>query len=387
MMLAAALLSGPQTPAAGRPTEIESLAIEYVLEHVGNEVIVETLLPLGKLDPGLREPEIPLDIREFGSLAAVAEEVGVGAVLVEETKDDPYQLLALGAATTSSVQLGTSVAMAFPRSPTSTAMSAWSLQKLSGGRFLLGLGTQVRAHITRRYGLDWHAPAPWMRDYVNAMRAVWNTWQTGEPLRFESEHYQLDVMVPLFDPGPIEHPEIPIYIAAIGPNMCAVAGEIANGVRLHPVCTTKFIDEEVLPNVMRGAARNGRRLDDVEICLKPLIGTAPTSARLEQVVETVRARVAFYLSTPSYRRTFELHGWGDIAREASQLSRNQRWDDLPGLVHDEMLHTVATIGTYDEIATKLNDRFAERLDRIEFSIPVDNADGADACRQILGQLQ
>lgn len=387
MMLAAALLSGPQTPAAGRPTEIESLAIEYVLEHVGNEVIVETLLPLGKLDPGLREPEIPLDIREFGSLAAVAEEVGVGAVLVEETKDDPYQLLALGAATTSSVQLGTSVAMAFPRSPTSTAMSAWSLQKLSGGRFLLGLGTQVRAHITRRYGLDWHAPAPWMRDYVNAMRAVWNTWQTGEPLRFESEHYQLDVMVPLFDPGPIEHPEIPIYIAAIGPNMCAVAGEIANGVRLHPVCTTKFIDEEVLPNVMRGAARNGRRLDDVEICLKPLIGTAPTSARLEQVVETVRARVAFYLSTPSYRRTFELHGWGDIAREASQLSRNQRWDDLPGLVHDEMLHTVATIGTYDEIATKLNDRFAERLDRIEFSIPVDDADGADACRQILGQLQ
>jgi probable F420-dependent oxidoreductase len=387
MMLAAALLSGPQTPAAGRPTEIESLAIEYVLEHVGNEVIVETLLPLGKLDPGLREPEIPLDIREFGSLAAVAEEVGVGAVLVEETKDDPYQLLALGAATTSSVQLGTSVAMAFPRSPTSTAMSAWSLQKLSGGRFLLGLGTQVRAHITRRYGLDWHAPAPWMRDYVNAMRAVWNTWQTGEPLRFESEHYQLDVMVPLFDPGPIEHPEIPIYIAAIGPNMCAVAGEIANGVRLHPVCTTKFIDEEVLPNIMRGAARNGRRLDDVEICLKPLIGTAPTSARLEQVVETVRARVAFYLSTPSYRRTFELHGWGDIAREASQLSRNQRWDDLPGLVHDEMLHTVATIGTYDEIATKLNDRFAERLDRIEFSIPVDNADGADACRQILGQLQ
>lgn len=350
-------------------------------------MIVETLLPLGKLDPGLREPEIPLDIREFGALAVVAEEVGVGAVLVEETKDDPYQLLALGAATTSSVQLGTSVAMAFPRSPTSTAMSAWSLQKLSGGRFLLGLGTQVRAHITRRYGLDWHAPAPWMRDYVNAMRAVWNTWQTGEPLQFESEHYQLDVMVPLFDPGPIEHPDIPIYIAAIGPNMCAVAGEIADGVRLHPVCTTKFIDDEVLPNVMRGAARTGRRLDDVEICLKPLIGTAPNSARLEQVVETVRARVAFYLSTPSYRRTFELHGWGDIAREASQLSRAQRWDDLPGLVHDEMLHTVATIGTYDEIAARLNDRFAERLDRIEFSIPVNNADDADAFRQILGQLK
>ena len=169
--------------------------------------------------------------------------------------------------------------------------------------------------------------------------------------------------------------------------MCAVAGEIADGVRLHPVCTTKFIDDEVLPNVMRGAARTGRRLDDVEICLKPLIGTAPDAMRLEQVVETVRARVAFYLSTPSYRRTFDLHGWGDIAREASQLSRTQRWDDLPALVHDEMLHTVATIGTYDQIAGKLNDRFAQRLDRIEFSIPVNDADDAEAFRHILEQLE
>ena len=138
---------------------------------------------------------------------------------------------------------------------------------------------------------------------------------------------------------------------------------------------------------MRGAARTGRSLDDVEICLKPLIGTAPDSTKLERVAETVRARVAFYLSTPSYRSAFEVYGWGDIAREASQLSRAQRWDDLPGLVNDEMLHTVATIGTYDQIADKLNDRFAERLDRIEFSIPVTNADDADAYRQILGQLK
>ena len=194
-------------------------------------------------------------------------------------------------------------------------------------------------------------------------------------------------MVPLFDPGPIDHPDIPIYIAAVGPNMCALAGEIADGVRLHPVCTPTFIDDEVLPHVMRGAARTGRSLDDVEICLKPLIATAPDSAKLERVAETVRARVAFYLSTPSYRRAFEVYGWGDIAREASQLSRAQRWDELPGLVDDEMLDTVATIGTYDEIAGKLNDRFAERLDRIEFSIPVNNADDADAYRQILGQLK
>ena len=350
-------------------------------------MIVETLLPLGKLDPGLREPDTPLDIGRVAELAAVAEAGGLGAVLVEETKDDPFQLLALAATSTSSVQLGTSVAMAFPRSPTVTAMSAWSLQKLSGGRFLLGLGTQVRAHVQRRYGIEWHAPAPWMRDYVNAMRAVWRCWQTGTPLDFESDHYRLDVMVPLFDPGPIEHPDIPVYLAAIGPNMCAVAGEVADGVRLHPVCTTRYIDEAVVPNLMRGAARAGRSLADVEICLKPLIGTAPDAARLERVVDTVRARVAFYLSTPSYRRTFDLHGWGDIARDASVLSREHRWEELPGLVHDEMLHTVATIGTYDEIAGRLNERFADRLDRIEFSIPVESDDDAARLRGILAELR
>ncbi|MEZ5279180.1 MAG: TIGR03617 family F420-dependent LLM class oxidoreductase [Acidimicrobiales bacterium] len=350
-------------------------------------MIVESLLPLGKLDPGLREPDTPLDIRRFAELARTAEEVGLGAVLVEETKDDPLQLLALGSTTTSTIQLGTSVAMAFPRSPTATALSAWSLSKVSNGRFLLGLGTQVRAHIERRYGLKWHAPAPWMRDYVNAMRAVWDCWQNRTPLQFESQHYKLDVMVPLFDPGPIEHPDIPVHIAAIGPNMCALAGEVADGVRLHPVCTPRYIDERVLPNLARGAARTDRNVDDVEVCMKPLIGTAPDEERLEKVVRTVRARVAFYLSTPSYRQTFELHDWGDIARQASVLSREKRWDELPGLVSDEMLNTVATIGTYDEIAAKLNERYANRVDRIEFSIPVETPDDAERFRSILADIE
>ncbi|MEM7339305.1 MAG: TIGR03617 family F420-dependent LLM class oxidoreductase [Actinomycetota bacterium] len=350
-------------------------------------MLIESLLPLGKLDPGLREPETPLRIDEFAAGAAQAEAVGLDAVLVEETKDDPYQLLALGATSTSTIGLGTSVAMAFPRSPTITAMSAWSLQKLSGGRFLLGLGSQVRAHVQRRFGLEWHAPAPWMRDYVRAMRAVWDSWQTGEPLAFESEHYSLDLMVPLFDPGPIEHPDIPVHIAAIGPNMCAVAAEVADGIRLHPVCTPRFIDEKVLPAMAVGAARADRSVDEVEVCLKPLVGTAPDDATLARVAETVRARVAFYLSTPSYRRTFELHGWGDIARQASEYSRHQRWDDLPGLVHDEMLHTVATIATHDRIAGELRTRYAERVDRLEFSIPVNSPGDAETLSAILGDLR
>lgn len=355
--------------------------------HHSGRMIVETLLPLGKLDPGLREPDTPLDIRRFGDLAAVAEDVGLDAVLVEETKDDPYQLLALGAAATERIGLGTSVAMAFARSPTATAMSAWSLQKLSGGRFLLGLGTQVRAHVERRFGMEWSAPAPRMRDYIGAMRAVWHSWQTGERLAYESEHYRLDLMVPLFDPGPIDQPEIPIHLAAIGPNMCAVAGEVADGIRLHPVCTPAFIDAEVLPNVARGAARTQRSLDEVEVCIKPLVGTAPDAERLRGVERTVRERVAFYLSTPSYRRTFRLHGWEDVAVEASALARARRWDDLPGLVTDEMLHTVATIGTHGEIGSMLRERYAGRVDRIEFSIPVETPDDADRLRSILDELR
>lgn len=349
-------------------------------------MLVETLLPLGKLDPGLREPETPLHIAEFAAGAQQAEELGIDAVLVEETKDDPYQLLALGAAATSTIGLGTSVAMAFPRSPTITAMSAWSLQKLSKGRFVLGLGSQVRGHVRRRFGMDWHAPAPWMRDYIMAMRAVWDCWQHGTDLDFESEHYNLNLMVPLFNPGPIDDPVIPIHVAAIGPNMVAMAGEVADGVRLHPVCTPRFIDEQVHPHIERGAARTDRDPKAVEVCMKPLVGTAATAEQLSVVTETVRARVAFYLSTPSYRRTFELHDWGDIAEQASRLSKAQNWDDLPGLVDDEMLHTVATLGTHDTIARQLRDRYADRVDRIEFSMPVTNPDEAATYQDILGEL-
>jgi len=348
---------------------------------------VETLLPLGKLDPGMREPETPLHIGEFAPLAAQAEQIGYDAVLVEETKDDPYQLLALGATTTTTLGLGTSVAMAFPRSPTITAMSAWSLQKLSEGRFVLGLGSQVRGHVRRRFGMEWHPPAPWMRDYVNAMRAVWHSWQTHEPLDFQSEHYNLNLMVPLFDPGPIDHPDIPVHIAAIGPNMCAVAGEVADGVRLHPVCTARFIEEEVGPALAKGAARAGRDPREVEVCLKPLLGTAPDEARLAVVAETVRARVAFYLSTPAYSRTFALHGWEDIAAQAAQLSKQQRWEDLPPLVHDEMLHTVATLATHDQIASKLRERYGGLIDSIEFSMAVSDDQEAETLSNILSDIR
>ena len=215
---------------------------------------LETLPPLGKVDPGLRAPEIALDLESVGPTAKLLEEIGYGGLVVEETKDDPFILMALAAQATKTLKIGTSVAIAFPRSPTVTAMSAWTLAKLSRGRFTLGLGTQVKAHIERRYGLAWSPAGLWMREYVQAVRAIWAHWQTGAPLDIKGEHYTINLMVPLFNPGPIEHPDIPIHVAAVNSLMCRMAGEVAEGIRLHPVCTPSYIAEVMLPAVREGAA-------------------------------------------------------------------------------------------------------------------------------------
>jgi probable F420-dependent oxidoreductase len=345
-------------------------------------VRVETLLPLGKLDPGLRATETPLDIRRVAEDARLVEQLGYDGVAVEETKDDPYAVMALAAQATTRLRLTTAVAMAFPRSPTITAMSAWTIQKLSGGRFVLGLGSQVRGHITRRFGLAYRPPGPWMRDYVRAVRAVWRSWQTREPLAFDSGHYRLNLMVPLFDPGPIAQPDIPIHIAAVNPYMCGVAGEVADGVRPHPVCTAKYVREVMLPAVAAGAVRTGRDPRGIAVAMKPLICAAPHADALAERVRDVRARVAFYASTPGYRAAFEAHGLGDLATELAHLSRAQRWEEMPARISDEVLHTYAVVGIYDEIGRKLADRYRGLITDVEFSIPV----GTERERGILREL-
>jgi len=347
----------------------------------------ETMLPLGKVDPGLREPDTPLDVRTIADGAEQIESLGYDGIAVEECKDDPYQQLTLASVNTNKLELATSIAMAFPRSPTITAMSAWTLQKVSSGRLILGLGSQVRGHIRRRYGMEWTAPAPRMRDYILAMKAVWRCWQDREPLHHDGDHYKLDLMVPLFDPGPIDHPDIPVHISAINTNMCGVVGEVADGIRLHPVCSPKFISEVMVPAVEKGAARTQRNADDIDWCMKPLIATAPDEASLHQVAESVRARVGFYLATPAYKAAFEVHGWGDQVDQAASFSREQRWDEIPALVSDEMFHTIATVGTYDRIASMLNERFGSLIDRIEFSIPVNNSDDGSLLTAMLNELR
>ena len=348
---------------------------------------LETLLPLGKVDPGLRAPERPLDLWSVADDARLLEEVGYDGLVVEETKDDPYALLTIAAGSTERLRLGTAVAMAFPRSPTITALHAWSLQKYSRGRFTLGLGSQVRGHVVRRYGIDWHPPAPWMRDYVRAVRAVWTCWQHGTPLDHHSDHYDLTLMVPLFDAGPIEHPDIPIHLAAVNPIMTSVAGEVADGVRPHPVCTPSYIREVMLPAVRTGAERSGRSLDGFRVAMKPLVASAPSEEELVAKVRDARARIAFYASTPGYAAAFEHLGLHDLAAEAKLLSKRQEWESLPELIDDDVLHQFVTIGTYDVIGDRLVERYGDVVTDIEFSIAVRDDDDRGRLAAIARQVQ
>jgi probable F420-dependent oxidoreductase len=346
-------------------------------------VKIETQLPLGNLDPGLRAASGGLDIARIGEEARLAEALGYDGIVSEETKDDPFIALSLAAQATTRIGLATGVAIAFPRAPAVTALAAWTLQRLSKGRFTLGLGSQVKGHIERRYGMSWTPPGPWMRDYVGALRAIRECWQNGgTKLHYESTHYKLSLMVPLFAPPPIEHPHIPIQLAAVNPFMCQIAGEVADGIRAHPVCTPRYITEVMLPAALKGAVKTGRDFSRFEIAAMPLIATAPDRKGLEARVRDVRARIAFYASTPTYLVAFESQDYGEVARTLQGYSRAQRWEEMPQFISDEMLDHYAVIGTHDEIARKLNDRFGKVANHLEFAIPT----ASEADKETLGDL-
>ena len=343
---------------------------------------LETLLPLGKVDPGLRAPEVPFDISTVAENARLLESIGYHGLVCEETKDDPFIVLALAAQATERLHLTTGVAIAFPRSPAVTAMSAWTLQKLSKGRFTLGLGPQVRAHIERRFGMKSFPPGPWMREYVSAVRMFWDCWQNGTPPKFEGQHYNINLMVPLFDPGPIAHPSIPIHLAAVNKIMCRVSGEVADGIRPHPVCTPSYIQNVMMPAVREGAAKTGRSLGGFRVAMKPLVATAANEAELQPKIRDARARIAFYASTPTYFAAFDYLGLGDLANECKLLSRTKQWEELPKRISDHVLAQFAVIDTYDRIGDRLDERFGSVVTDIEFSISVQN----DHDREVLSGL-
>lgn len=348
---------------------------------------IYTELNLGKTDPGLREPDEPFDITTACEKAALVEKLGFDGMVSTETKDDSFIITALAAQATSKLEIATSVAIAFARTPYATAMAAWRLQALSRGRFTLGLGPQVKAHLVRRFGLEYTPAGSWMRDYVGAVRAFWDCWQNGTKLNYVSDRYKLDLMVPLFNPGPIAYQPPPIHVAALNTVMCQVAGEVADGFRPHPVCTPRYIKEVLMPAFKRGAAKSGRNATDLAVAMKPLVATAATKEELEQKKRDVRARVAFYASTPAYRAAFEIWGLGELADELSVLSRAQRWEEMPQYVDDDMLDKYAVVGLYEEVADKIVDRFSGVLTHVGFSTTVETEKDAERLKKMIARVQ
>ena len=312
---------------------------------------------------------------EVGGLARRAEDYGFDAFWVNETKHDPFVQLALGAAATRTISVGTSIALAFTRSPTTLAYAAWDLQSLSGGRLILGLGSQVKGHIERRFGMKWESPAPKMEECVAALRAVWDAWQTGGELRFDGRFYRLSLMTPFFSPGPIEHPRIPVYVAGVNDVMVRVAGTVGDGLHVHPLHTPRYLREVVAPALRRGLEQSGRKRDDFSVAVSVFAAVGEEAKEIDAVKESYREQIAFYASTRTYRRLMELHGWGDVCDRLHEHSVNGRWNKMAGEITEEMLQEFVVDGRWDEIGGLLRRRYGDLADRVRLYLPFDGSEG------------
>jgi probable F420-dependent oxidoreductase len=303
---------------------------------------------------------------ETEQLAVEAEKLGYDGFGAAETKHDVFPALALAARATGRVSLQSSIAVAFARNPMTVAMNANDLQLISGGRFQLGLGSQVQAHIERRFAMPWGKPAARMEEFVGAVRAIWRTWATGERLAFRGEFYRHTLMTDFFNPGPNPHGNPPILLAAVGERMTAVAGRVADGLLVHPLTSTAYLREKTVPALR--AARGGS-LDGFTLGLSALVVLGADEAARRVADRAVRGQIAFYASTPAYRPVLEQHGWGDLADRLNGLSRRQAWAEMAAEIDDEVLATFAVSGDAATVARELRDRFGDLIGRISLYTP------------------
>jgi probable F420-dependent oxidoreductase len=317
------------------------------------------------LDVGIRD----YDLQAMPEYARKMEAIGYDCLWTSETQHDPFLPLAVASAATSSIKLGTSIAVAFPRSPMVLAYTAWDLQKASAGRFILGLGSQVRAHNQRRFSVKFESPGPKLREVVLALRAIWDCWQNGTPLKFDGQFYKFDLMTPFFNPGPIAHPRIPVFIAGVNPYMCRMAGEVCDGLHVHPFHTPKFLREYVHPAVEEGLRASGRSQQDFQYATASFVVVGDTERERAQNAEAVKQQIAFYASTRTYEPVLAAHGWEEIVPELHAKSLEGDWKGMKKLISDEMLDTIAVSGTYESIGRKLRERYAGLLHRISLYQP------------------
>ena len=302
-------------------------------------------------------------LQDVADLAERVARVGYDGFFTGETSHDPFLPLGVAATVAPSLELGTGITVAFARSPMVVAHTAWDLAVASQGRFVLGLGTQVRSHLTRRFSTSWAAPGPRLREYVGALRAIWAAWQEGAPLRFEGDHYRFSLMTPFFDPGPIDHPAVPVFIAGVGPYMTRLAAEICDGIHIHPFHTVRYLDEVMLPALLQGASRVGRDPDDFAVAAAVFVATGRTEEEIELARKAARRQIAFYASTPSYRPILDLHGW-EIGPKLGALSRRGEWEAMASLVDDRMLDEVTVTGPPEAIGGLVRNKYGNRLQRI-----------------------
>lgn len=313
-----------------------------------------------KLDAAL--PPVSLD--KIPAIAAAAEEIGFDALWSAETQHDPFLPGPLVFDSTERLTFGTAIAVAFARSPATLAYTAWDLAQAYRGRFILGLGTQVRAHIERRFGMSWpDSVVGKLRDQIQAIRAFWNTWQTGEKLNYRGDHYKVTLMSPFFNPGPIDHPAIPIYIAGVNTGLARLAGEVANGFVVHPLHTRHYLQEVILPAIDEGLAKSGRQRKDIEVSVSAFVAKTPEEAIF------VRDQIAFYASTPSYRRVMSLHGWEAIAEQLSAHASRGRWNEMSDLIDADILATFAVVGAVEDLPAGLQQRYGDIVDRLSIYSP------------------
>ncbi len=307
------------------------------------------------------------DPRSARTIYPALEAIGYDAAFAFEAKHDPFLPLAVAAEHTSRMQLGTAIAIAFARNPMNLANLAYDLQAISGGRFILGLGSQVRPHIEKRFSAVWSKPVERMREIVLAIRAIWDAWEGNSRLAFCGEFYRHTIMIPAFNPGPNPYGPPRVFLGGFRPRMIAVAGEVADGFIAHPFNSRQSLLEHTLPALQRGLDRAGRRRADIEVMCATLVVTADTPEVLAHSKAAARKQLAFYGSTPAYRATLECHGYAELHRELNALSKQGRWDEMAGLIDDDLLEAIAVVGPRERIAGALTARLAGIADSVSLT--------------------
>jgi len=312
---------------------------------------------------------IGFDPSDAVKTARRAEEDGFDGLWCAETGHDPFLPLLLAAEHTERIELGTGIAVAFARNPMSTAVLANDLQSYSQGRFMLGLGSQIKPHIEKRYSMPWSHPAPRMREFITAMRAIWSAWHDGTKLAFRGDFYTHTLLTPFFNPGPNPYGTPKVFLAAVGELMTEVAGEVADGLLAHGFTTARYMREVTLPALERGLARAGRTREGFEISYPAMMVTGTNDAEVQAATQAVKAQLAFYASTPAYRPVLDLHGWGDLFGELNTRSKRGEWVQMADLIPDDMLDAFAVRGEIGEIPAKVIDRYGGMVTRVSFYAP------------------